>query len=153
MRFVEEVLQKLGDRVRVRGDAGLSRTLLQHFPFAVGRVDWTRVPDARIQWAPPERALGANSPDVPFQTSHYLPVVERFLRNALADYRIEDEWVAFCSDSVDEEFEVRLDSLEVLLRVSSDVPDHKYVFGLNANWCFTWSMEDDLHFGLAPRPS
>jgi len=151
MRFVEDVLQKLGDRVRVRGDTRLSRALLRRFPFAVGRVDWTQVPDARFQRAPPERALGANSPDVPFQTSHYLPVVKGFLRKALADYRIEDEWVAFCSDSVDEEFEVRLDSLESLLELSSEVPDHKYLFGMNASWCFMWSMEDDLYFGSAPR--
>jgi hypothetical protein len=124
---------------------------MKTFPFAVGRVDWRRVPEARIQWAPGDRGLGANSPDVPFQTEKYLPVVISFFAGAIAAHGIDDEWVAFCSDSVEEEFEVRRDHVPRVLELSAEVPDHKYVFSLEGRWCFMWSMEDDLYFGLAQQ--
>jgi hypothetical protein len=92
MSFVDEVVRQLGDQsVRVRHDTTRSRLLQKVFPFTVGRVDWRRVPGAQIRAAPNDRALGTNSPDVPFQTKTYLPVVIEFFDDALASRGIDDD--------------------------------------------------------------
>ncbi|MGH7438597.1 MAG: hypothetical protein ACRENE_23155 [Polyangiaceae bacterium] len=151
MSFVGDVVTRVGRQsVRVRHDTALSQRLQNAFPFALGRIDWRGVRGTRTLWAPAERALGANSPDVPFQTLKYVPVVVAFFDEAIAAQRIDDAWVAFCSDSVEEEFEIERERLAEILALSSEIPDHKYVFSLEGRWCLMWSMEHDLYFGVAP---
>jgi hypothetical protein len=135
MSFVDVIVGRLdGQSVRVRRDTTRSRRLLETFPFAIGRVDWRRVPGA---------LTGAATGNV--------TVALEFLEAGLASLGIDDAWVAFCSDSIEEEFEVRRDRLREVLEVSRDVPDHKYVHSLECRWCFMWTMEDDLYFGAAPQ--
>ncbi len=146
----EARLAELGDRLRrVDGDR-LSRLLTSSFPFTVGRLDWQKARSVIEHPAPLARANGANvSPDG-FHTSAYVREVVSFFRDCTKRNNTADEWVAFVSESVTAEYEVKLSAVPDLLATVADVPDHKYVFGLDGSWCLMWSFEDDLYFGLRP---
>lgn len=152
MGDVEVRLEKaLGVQLRRVAGSRLDQVLRANFPITCGRVDWRRVKNLVECAAPAERAQGANRADGGFQTSMYVDVVIAFLDDCLRHASIADAWVGFASDTMlGTEYEVKLTAVHDLLREVAEVPDHKYVFGLDGSWCFMWSFEDDLYFGLRP---
>lgn len=135
-------------RVRRIEGSRLSRLLISNFPCVAGRIDWRKARDVIEYPAPPSRALGANVVESGFQTSTYASTVSSFLLACLERHRISAEWVAFVGDSMESEYEVELSAVPEVLKAVAEVPDHKYIFGLDGSWCLMWSFEDDLYFGL-----
>jgi hypothetical protein len=148
------VVRRLGQRViRVDGEM-LSASLLAAFPCAVGRVDWRKVPGTVFRQAPPERSAGANNGPGTLDTRAYVAEVVRFFRECVsATGDAPDSWVIFIGDNLECDYKVQLSAVGELFEEVADVPQHKYVFPANCSWCFMWSFEDDLYFGLRPsRP-
>jgi len=100
--------------------------------------------------APATRSLGANVGGDSLQTAQYVEEVIAFFNACVQLHSLSDGWVAFVGDSMGHEYEVDMSAVPELLRIVSDVPDHKYVFSLRGAWCFMWSFEGDLYFGLRP---
>jgi hypothetical protein len=149
----DPVVRRLGDRVvRVDGRS-LSPPLDSAFPLVLGGIDWTKVPGVIQRDAPPERAAGANLGLGTLDTRAYVQQVVSFFASCMSTVgAASDSWVAYSGDNTDAEYKVRLDAVGELLDELADVPEHKYVFALDASWCFMWSFEDDLYFGLRPPP-
>lgn len=151
MNEAEEALENaLGTRLRRTSGDRLSRLLMSAFPCTVGRLDWQRARSVELRPAPKERAHGANLGTGGFETSKYVDDVILFLTSCFVQHDIVDNWVAFVGDDMSVEYEVERAALPDLLRAVADIPDHKYIFALDASWCFMWSLEDDLYFGLRP---
>jgi hypothetical protein len=146
----EQLMVMLGDQL-VRADGfRLSRVLMSRFPCLVGRIDWRMAREVVERQAPSSRALGANESGCGFQTSSYVDEVVSFFGNCTTRHGITDEWVAFVGDSMDAEYEVKRSAIPALFALVADLPDHKYIFGLDGSWCLMWSFEDNLYFGLCP---
>ncbi len=132
---VVEIQRQLGSRVRVRRDTELSERLMLKFPFTLGRIDWLRVP---------------RHVSLVLQPSEHVANVLAFLEKELVGAGCVDTWAAYIGDSMDEEYEVERSALPVFLQIIESIPDHKYIFSLDASWCLMWSMECHVDFGLAP---
>ena len=129
------IQRQLGARVRVRRDTDLSEKLMLKFPFALGRIDWLSVP-RHVSLALP--------------SSEHVAKVLAFLEKELVSAECVDSWAAYTGDSMDEEYEVERAALPEFLLIVESIPDHKYIFSLDASWCLMWSMEGHVDFGLAP---
>jgi len=146
----DPVIRRLGERVVRVDDRSLSPILSSGFPFLVGRLDWTKVPDASFRPAPPERKHGANLGPESLDTRSYAQQVSAFFNECMLKIGASDSWVAYVGDNTEPEYKVRLDSVGELMDEVSDVPEHKYIFALDASWCFMWDFEDELYFGRRP---
>jgi hypothetical protein len=147
----DPVVRRLGDRViRVDGE-NLSTSLLSAFPFIAGQIDWTRVPGALLREAPPGRASGANLGLGTLDTRAYAEQVKKFFAECVSSIGAPaDYWVVYVGDNRECDYRVQLGAVGDLLDEVADAPEHKYIFPPDASWCFMWSFEDDLHFGLCP---
>jgi hypothetical protein len=146
----DPILRRLGERI-LPVDEGLSTSLLSAFPFVAGRIDWTNVPGALFRVAPPERAAGANLGPGTLDTREYVEQVKQFFAECVSGTgNPADYWVVYVGDNGDRDYKVQLGAVGELLDEVADVPEHKYIFPPDASWCFMWSFEDDLHFGLRP---
>lgn len=153
----DHVLRRLKESAVRVDDRSLSTILSSAFPFVMGRVDWTQVPDVLFRPAPPERKQGANLGPASLDTKRYAQQVSAFFDDCMRKIGAHDLWVAYVGDDTEPEYKVRLESVGELLDEVADLPEHKYLFALDGSWCFMWNFEDELYFGRRPeragRPS
>ena len=127
----ERLHSELGSRVRRSDGNRLSRILMASFPCSVGRVDWRKARSVAEKPAPASRSLGANVGEDSLQTAQYVEEVIAFFTECVRLHSFSDDWVAFVGDSMDHEYEVEMSSVPELLRIVSEVPDHKSIFSLH----------------------
>jgi hypothetical protein len=145
----ERMAQELGPRLRCAEGAWRSHILMRRFPHVVGSIDWHRAHDvsaARASDGASHRVSAANETGDETDCDHAIA----FLSECCKRHALTDEWVAFVGYSLDHEYEVQMSALPELLRLVSDVRDHKYIFALDGSWCSMWSRKNELYFGFPP---
>ncbi len=114
----------------------LGLILLERFPFLLGRIDWQRVPGAI------HGGFTASDPRAAVDQ------VVRFLSDCLVGTRLVLGVVAVFGDAHENEYVVRPEEIRSALLLLEN--EHGYVFPVDGSWCLQWSMEETLHFGIAP---
>jgi hypothetical protein len=114
--------------------------LQRHFPVRGSKIDWDKVPGARIRQA-----------DTVSREEHFDKAMA-FTEEILETERLDREChVTVIGDSAMEgALKMRLWVLRSLLDSILRMPQHTYVLGPDTSWCLVFSMEGDLCFGYAP---
>ena len=112
----------------------------QNFPFAGSKIDWSAVDGSIFEQASHETFVSDCKCFVK-------RVLELELNEVASDVR-----VAMVGDGVMDLVlitEIRL--LEKVLEQVLEFPQHIYLIPLDANWCFSFTMEGNMAFGQVPK--
>ncbi|MDR2981915.1 MAG: hypothetical protein LBV12_06670 [Puniceicoccales bacterium] len=122
----------------------------QRFPFVLNRIDWEKMPEHLLLPAVPKTSDEAHDPDRYF--TRRAPEFRAFIEDITNKHGIAMQTpVLFMGDSVS--FVLRM-TLAVLTEYSPKLfsyPQHVYVIPERADWCLSYTFEDDFLFGFAPK--
>jgi hypothetical protein len=122
----------------------------QRFPFLLNRIDWEKMPGHLLLPAAAKTGDEARDPDRYF--ARRAPEFRAFIEDIANKHDIAMQTqVLFMGDSVS--FALRM-TLAVLTEYSPKLfsyPQHVYVIPESADWCLSYTFEDDLFFGFAPK--
>jgi hypothetical protein len=114
--------------------------LEKRFPVQGSKIDWERVPTAKVR-----RAHAAD-------TERYLAEAAAFVQEVLESEQLDRECqvIAMGDSAMEKALRMPLSTLVLCLRNILPMPQHTYVLAPDAAWCLVFTMEGDLCFGYAP---
>jgi hypothetical protein len=143
----EELLDELRRRHASReievqpSSAGYFEALERRFPVRGSKIDWERVPGARVLHV-----------EITASEAYFDQAVAFAKENWIAERLDQEQQVVVVGDSAMEvALKMPLRVLETSLRSILRMPEHNYVLAPDASWCMVFTMEGDMCFGHALR--
>ncbi len=146
-----ELWRAMGGKFRIiEDDTPCIALLRSRFPFGC-RVEWNRVPGAKLLAAPPDRLRFGAGGDSPFSIEKHADAIREFIRRRATEHDIgADVEVVVLGDGVSFAFVTEIRQIILNCEVLFGYPQHVYVVPQNGDWCLNYTMEDDLYFGVSP---
>lgn len=120
--------------------SGYFDMLRRRFPVRGSKIDWDRVPMAKV------RRVATSS------SEQYFDDAEEFAEEIVGSERLdrEREVVVIGDSAMEGALRMPLFAFRSFLRSILRMPQHTYVLDADATWCLVFTMEGDLCFGYAP---
>lgn len=131
----------LGEIVLLPNGEHYDRLLSARYPSAPSQIAWNKIPADQRDERHAGRGNEASAIAEFFET-----VVRPRTKCTDADR------VVFIGDAMDDTtLEMSIATLLKYRSILFSYPQHHFVFPPDGAWCFSYSFEDDMYFGFAPR--
>lgn len=153
----EELLDELAlwvstGAILLRADEGWWQLLRSKYPAGIGMLDWAAVPGHRSNYSAvthiPVEGIHGSVPVL-----QHVDEIANFLREfASAANMSASDTIIVLGDGISQQaLEMSFDTLLEVFPVLFSYPEHIYLITTDAQWCFAYTFEFEMHFGRASR--
>jgi hypothetical protein len=117
--------------------------LAQTYPVQGSKIDWESVPGAVVRKCLVYPSHGATELEIKEFMDFYHSIASKF--------KLDGEAIYIGDGPMELGMLGRLNTMQSALPLIFQVPQHHYLVESDFAWCFSWTMEGDMAFGLKPN--